>query len=59
MNSDGAGSYLVIWRIEKGTYKDRLVAYGFKKNYCNMALTIAAADHNIHTGFLGCARIGV
>lgn len=29
MNSDGAGSYLVIWQIEKGSYKDRLVAYGF------------------------------
>jgi hypothetical protein len=29
MNSDGAGSYLVIWKIEKGIYKDRLVAYGF------------------------------
>lgn len=29
MNSDGAGSYLVIWKIEKGLYMDRLVAYGF------------------------------
>jgi len=29
MNSDGAGSYLVIWKVEKGIYKDRLVAYGF------------------------------
>lgn len=29
MNSDGAGSYLVIWKIENGIYKDRLVAYGF------------------------------
>ncbi|MCO4293405.1 hypothetical protein NF867_11060 [Solitalea sp. MAHUQ-68] len=29
MNSDGAGGYLVLWRIEKGVYKDRLVAYGF------------------------------
>lgn len=29
MNSDGAGSYEVIWKIEKGVYKDRLVAYGF------------------------------
>lgn len=29
INSDGAGSYLVIWKIEKGIYKDRLVAYGF------------------------------
>lgn len=29
INSDGAGSYLVIWKIEKGIYKDRLVVYGF------------------------------
>jgi hypothetical protein len=29
MNSDGAGSYEVIWKIEKGEYKERLVAYGF------------------------------
>jgi len=29
MNSDGAGSYEVIWKIEKGVYKNRLVAYGF------------------------------
>jgi hypothetical protein len=29
MNSDGAGGYLVLWRVEKGIYKDRLVAYGF------------------------------
>jgi hypothetical protein len=29
MNSDGAGGYEVIWKVEKGTYKDRLVAYGF------------------------------
>lgn len=29
MNSDGAGSYEVIWKVEKGVYKDRLVAYGF------------------------------
>lgn len=29
MNSDGAGSYLVIWKIERGVYRDRLVAYGF------------------------------
>ncbi|MGZ4056473.1 MAG: hypothetical protein ACXVPY_03815 [Bacteroidia bacterium] len=29
MNSDGVGSYLVVWRIEKGVYKDRFVAYGF------------------------------
>lgn len=28
-NSDGAGSYFVIWKIEKGIYKDRLIAYGF------------------------------
>jgi len=28
-NSDGAGSYQVIWKVEKGLYKDRLVAYGF------------------------------
>jgi hypothetical protein len=29
MNSDGAGSYEVIWKIEKGIYKIRYVAYGF------------------------------
>jgi hypothetical protein len=29
MNSDGAGSYEVIWKIEKGKYKGRLIAYGF------------------------------
>jgi hypothetical protein len=29
MNSDGAGSYEVVWKVEKGAYKDRLVAYGF------------------------------
>lgn len=29
MNSDGAGSYIVIWKVEKGVYKDRLIAYGF------------------------------
>lgn len=29
MNSDGAGSYEVVWKIEKGTYKERYVAYGF------------------------------
>jgi hypothetical protein len=29
MNSDGAGSYEVIWKIEKGVYKKRFVAYGF------------------------------
>jgi hypothetical protein len=28
-NSDGAGSYEVIWKIEKGKYKGRLIAYGF------------------------------
>ncbi len=28
-NSDGAGFYQVIWRIEKGIYKDRYVASGF------------------------------
>ena len=29
MNSDGAGSYEVIWKIDKGVYKDRFIAYGF------------------------------
>jgi hypothetical protein len=29
MNSDGAGSYLVIWKAAKGVYKERLIAYGF------------------------------
>lgn len=29
MNSDGAGSYEVIWRIERGVYKDRYIALGF------------------------------
>jgi len=29
LNSDGAGSYFVVWKVEKGVYKDRLVAYGF------------------------------
>ena len=28
-NGDGAGGYVVIWKIEKGTYKERYVAYGF------------------------------
>ena len=28
-NGDGAGSYEVIWKIEKGIYKERFVAYGF------------------------------
>ena len=29
INSDGAGSYLVIWKVINGIYKERLVAYGF------------------------------
>ncbi len=29
MNSDGAGGYLVVWKIEKGKYKERFIAYGF------------------------------
>lgn len=29
MNGDGAGGYEVIWRIDKGEYKERLVVYGF------------------------------
>src|SRR5215831_13254846 len=28
-NSDGAGAYSVLWRVEKGVYKDRFVAYGW------------------------------
>ncbi len=28
-NSDGAGYYQVIWKIEKGVYKDRYIASGF------------------------------
>lgn len=28
-NSDGAGGYNVIWKIEKGIYKFRYVTYGF------------------------------
>ena len=28
-NSDGAGSYEIIWKVEKGAYKERYVAYGF------------------------------
>jgi len=28
-NSDGAGAYEVLWRVEKGVYKDRFVAYGW------------------------------
>ncbi len=29
MNSDGAGTYEVIWKIENGIYKERYIAYGF------------------------------
>jgi hypothetical protein len=29
MNSDGAGAYDVIWKIENGIYKERFIAYGF------------------------------
>ncbi|CAH8283154.1 hypothetical protein EV196_102129 [Mariniflexile fucanivorans] len=29
MNSDGAGGYLVMWKIEKGIYKERFVVHGF------------------------------
>lgn len=29
MNSDGAGGYEVIWKIEKGVYKEKMVVYGF------------------------------
>lgn len=29
MNSDGAGAYHVIWKIENGIYKERYIAYGF------------------------------
>ena len=29
MNSDGAGGYEVIWKIEKGKYKNRYIADGF------------------------------
>ena len=29
MNSDGAGTYEVIWKIEKGVYKERYIVYGF------------------------------
>jgi len=28
-NSDGAGSYELVWIIEKGQYKERKIAYGF------------------------------
>ena len=36
MNSDGAGSYEVIWKIKKGVYKERYIAwvrleYNYKK----------------------------
>ncbi|MBX2920678.1 MAG: hypothetical protein KF746_00700 [Chitinophagaceae bacterium] len=29
MNSDGAGAYHVIWKVENGIYKERYIAYGF------------------------------
>jgi hypothetical protein len=29
MNSDGAGGYLIIWIIEKKSYRNRIEAYGF------------------------------
>lgn len=29
LNSDGAGSYWVIWKIVKGVYMERYIAYGF------------------------------
>jgi len=29
MNSDGAGSYDVVWKVEKGIYKERYIVYGF------------------------------
>ncbi len=28
-NSDGAGAYQVIWKVEKGKYKERFITYGF------------------------------
>ncbi|GGB26447.1 hypothetical protein GCM10011511_58000 [Puia dinghuensis] len=28
-NSDGAGAYDVIWKVEKGVYTERYIAYGF------------------------------
>ena len=28
-NSDGAGAYELIWKLHKGVYKDRYIAYGF------------------------------
>ena len=30
-NSDAAGSYEVIWKVEKGIYKERFIAYGFQE----------------------------
>lgn len=29
LNSDGAGGYAVIWKIENGVYKERFVTHGF------------------------------
>lgn len=29
INSDGAGSYIVVWKIKKGKYEGRYVFYGF------------------------------
>jgi hypothetical protein len=29
MNSDGAGAYDIAWRVVKGIYKDKCIAYGF------------------------------
>lgn len=28
-NSDGAGGYMVMWKIEKGIYKEKAIFYGF------------------------------
>lgn len=28
-NSDGAGGYMVMWKIEKGVYKEKALYYGF------------------------------
>lgn len=28
-NSDGAGGYIAVWKIEKGKYKERYIFYGF------------------------------
>lgn len=36
MNSDGAGSYEVIWKVEKAVYKERYIACGFYKTTANM-----------------------